>query len=250
MKLVQQTTNFYLTEHPPSIFPVRGALLLGRERAVVWDTLLHPNNMTEVARLCRDRSTTVVYSHADWDHIWGTAGLEYAEIVGHESCKERFDDPDDVRAALEAKIAQDERYRAVMLVAPTRTFREQLTLELGDLTLELYHLPGHTRDCIVGFIPELGVLLGGDAVEHPLPLVYAHSGLGGWLAGLERWANDERVHCVIPCHGQIGGRECLGANIAYLRALHAGQLPDVPSDLAPFYREAHTKNLQRAVTGS
>ena len=39
------------------------------------------------------RRLVVVYSHADWDHVWGTAGLTYrdATIVGHARCLERFD---------------------------------------------------------------------------------------------------------------------------------------------------------------
>lgn len=250
--LTRVSEHLYLSEQSPDVCEVRGAVIVGRERAVVWDTLLHPDDLAGVAAFVRGRPVSVVYSHADWDHCWGTGGLEalYTEVIGHESCLERFHDESDVEATLAAKIAEDERYRAVRLVPPTRTFREHLTLELGGLTLGLHALPGHTRDCIVGFSPELRVLLGGDAVEAPLPLVYEHSPLGAWSERLEGWLGDRRVRSVVPSHGAVGGRELLERNLAYLRALREGRVPDVGGDLEPFYAAAHEKNLLRAVAGS
>lgn len=250
MKLVQIHTSLYLTEHPAEVYEVRGAVILGKERVAVWDTLLHPDNMASVAELSQSKPITVVYSHADWDHVWGTAGLDYQEVIGHESCKERFEDANDVAAVLKQKVAQDAGYNSVQLVAPTRTFRNTLTFDLGGLNVELHHLPGHTRDCAVAFIPDLGVLLGGDAVEVPFPLVYEHSPLGIWISKLEGWARDERIQTVIPSHGTPGDRELLERNIAYLRALREGQQVPVPDNLNAFYQGAHEKNQQRAVQDS
>ena len=180
--------QLYLTQHPPERFDVCGAVIVGNTHVAVWDTLLHPENMKDVPALAEGKPISVVYSHADWDHVWGTAGLEHAEVIAHESCKKRFEDPADVEATLREKQAEEARYHAVKLVPPTRTFETTLTLDLGGVTLELHHLPGHTRDCIVAFVPELGVLLGGDTCEDPLPVVHETSPLGVWLGGAERLA--------------------------------------------------------------
>ena len=51
-------------------YDVRGALVVGAQRAVVWDTLSHPRNMDPFVPLIGDRDLVIVYSHADWDHIW------------------------------------------------------------------------------------------------------------------------------------------------------------------------------------
>ncbi len=75
------------------------------------------------------------------------------------------------------------------------------TVELGSLTLELHHLPGHTPDTIVGFVPERGLLLMGDTAETPLPVVPPDSPLAAWIGGLERWEHDPRVRIVVPAHG-------------------------------------------------
>ena len=111
-------------------------------------------------------------------------------------------------------------------------------------------MPGHTKDCIVGFVPELGVLLGGDTCEDPLPIVYESSGLGAWIGELERWRDDARVKTVIPAHGVVSGKDLLARNIAYLTALREGRTPDVPAEMDAFYTETHAANMQRAVVDS
>jgi glyoxylase-like metal-dependent hydrolase (beta-lactamase superfamily II) len=85
-------TAIWLTRVTLDDYDVRGALILGDERAVVWDTLSRPGDMRPFLPLIGNRELVIVYSHADWDHIWGTAGLDYEgiTIVGHERCAERF----------------------------------------------------------------------------------------------------------------------------------------------------------------
>lgn len=225
-------------------FSVRGAVLVGRERALVWDTLSHPRDMVPVAPLVAGRPLTVVYSHADWDHVWGTGGLAPDEVVGQEICRRRFDT--DVPATLDEKrAAEPGAWDDVRLVPPTRTFTAELTLDLGDLTCVLHHLPGHTPDCCVAFLPERGVLLLGDTVETPLPVINDAGAVTAWIAALAPWAADPRVRLVIPAHGSIGGRKIISDTIAYLDALRSDTPPRVPDALTAFYRETHRENLQR-----
>ena len=73
-------------------FQLRGAVIAGTERSVVWDTLSRPRDMDGVAELTSGLPLSVVYSHGDWDHVWGTAGLArpWDDILAHQSCTERF----------------------------------------------------------------------------------------------------------------------------------------------------------------
>lgn len=227
-------------ELPNEGFAVRGAVILGSQQAVVWDTLTHPRDMQPVRDLVGNRPLTVVYSHADWDHIWGTAGLPPTPIIAHAECAVRF--ASDVPATLHAKQAtQPGQWDAVRLVPPTALFQETLMLDLGDISLTLAHLPGHTADCIVGLIAEWGILLAGDTVETPLPFLNPDSSRSRWIEGLEVWASDPRVQHVIPAHGDCGGPTLLRRTIAYLRDLpHSA----VPADLDDFYRETHAENVR------
>ena len=236
--------NIWLTRVRLDDYDVRGALVVGSERAVVWDTLSRPRDMRPYLPFVGDRELVVVYSHADWDHIWGTAGLACAgvRIVAHDICRERFDS--DVPTVLaEKQQAQPGAWADVELIPPTETFARELSIDLGGLTLTLSHLPGHTRDCIVGFIPERGILLAGDTVETPCPVVPADSPLGGWIAGLRRWADDGRVRRVVPAHGPIGGSEILQQNVSYLEAIESGRPVVPPGTLTPFYQDTHRQNV-------
>ena len=223
---------------------VRAVVVIGDKQAVVWDTLTHPNDMQLLTPLLGDKPYHVVYSHGDWDHIWGTAGLarKPLNIIAHAECLKRFDD--DIPILLRRKqLAESGRWESVDLVPPNLTFTARLSLDLGGVTLELHHLPGHTIDCIVGWIPEWGVLLGGDAIETPLPVVNSSRLLSSWLASLELWAGKDELELAIPSHGSVPGRECLEATVAYLRAL-VGNLEFVlPPKLEEFYHETHQKNL-------
>jgi len=232
------TTELTLLE-----FGVRGAVIQGGQRTVVWDTLSHPADMAALAVVLAGRTPIVVYSHADWDHVWGTAGLPegWAFIVGQSISKTRF--ADDVPATLaEKRQAEPGDWDAVQLIAPDVTFATAMALDLGGLTLELHHLPGHTPDCIVGFLPEWGILLAGDTVETPLPVTHAGSPLRAWIGALEAWQADPRLRTVIPAHGSIGGPEVIGCTVAYLRQLAAGRPFTAAGELDEFYRTTHAAN--------
>ncbi len=263
-------------------FTVRGALIRGQERVVIWDTLSHPQDMQPLLPLLFNREMIVAYSHADWDHVWGTVGLPYSSqihawealglaedgrsrgwatamsgatspmamshpssrlVIGHSSCRERFSN--DVPEYLQKRRqAEPGRWDEVILVPPNLTFTDALTLELGEVTLSLHHLPGHTADSVVAWLPEWGVLLGGDAVESPLPVTAEDSPLELWIDGLRRWEQEPELRAVIPAHGPPGGRELLQKNIAYLEDMLGQGEGLAPEEMDDFYRKVHQQNLQ------
>ncbi len=244
VQTVMRLGKLWMAEADLGDFRVRAVLIPGKERVVIWDTLSHPDDMQVFLPMISGREQVIVYSHADWDHVWGTAGLahRHTAIVAHELCRERF--AAEVPAVLAEKIAEDPaRWQAVQLFPPTVTFADRYAIRLGSTEFFLHYLPGHTGDSIVGFLPEDGVLLAGDAVETPLPQVPAGSDLVRWIEELRRWRMDRLVKTVIPAHGAIGGTELIAKNIAYLEHLQRGEEPAMPETLDDFYRETHRENV-------
>lgn len=229
---------------------MRGAVIIGERFAAVWDSLAHPGDVAAISSILGDKPFFVLYSHADWDHCWGTCGLPRApiNIVAHAECRHRFDH--DVPATLSRmRQADPGKWEAVRLVPPNLTFRQSLTLDLGGVSLQLHHLPGHTEDCIVGWIPERGVLLGGDTIETPFPVVNSAESVDLWLASLEAWAERDDLTQAIPSHGALKGRSAFTQTIAYLRALTGRGEFDLPATLDSFYSETHQKNLKIVAGG-
>lgn len=236
--------NIILGEVSVDAFDVRSAVIRGQRRVVFFDTLTRSEDMQELLPGAQGRDVVVVYSHADWDHIWGTGALPGAPLViAHQAALERF--AAEVPRELET-MRRDEpgKYDGVTLIPPSITFDSTLTLDLGAVSLELHSLPGHTTDSIVGFVPEEGALLMGDAVETPFPVVNHPELLPPWIAALTAWERDERVRRVIPSHGPVGGREILTKNIEYLQALQRGAPAPPAGDAAPFYVETHERNVR------
>lgn len=237
--------NLLLHEAAVSGISVRSALIVGERLATVWDSLARPADVAALSTHLQNKPFHLVYSHADWDHCWGTDGFRPMplSIVAHADCRRRFDH--DVPETLNRmQLADRGRWEALRLVPPNLTFSASLTLDLGGVSLELRHLPGHTRDCIVGWIPEWGVLLGGDAFETPLPVVNCPDRVDAWLSRLEAWAARDDLVQTIPSHGSLAGRDALERTIAYLSALTGDRLFDLPATLDSFYAETHQKNLQ------
>lgn len=237
--------GLWLTELHLDDFDVRGVVIIGEKMAVAWDSLSHPRDMQPVRALLAQKDWQLVYSHADWDHVWGTAGLSFQNkiITAHKHCLARFSD--DVPRELQEKQADDpDKWSEVVLVPPTQIFETEFSIDLGNVTLILHHLFGHTHDCIVGFIPEWGVLLAGDTVETPLPVINPESPLDDWIAALQKWGNDARVKHVIPAHGTVGGRELIWHNVLYLQNLRNDTPIQLPENMDDFYRETHQENLR------
>ncbi len=244
MKLSELRPGLWLTELVLDDFDVRGAVIVGQNRVMVWDTLSHPRDMRPVMALAADKPIDVVYSHADWDHCWGTAGLQTDIIIGHERCAGRFRNGDVARRLNEKKAEQPAQWDAVKLIPPTLSFTHSLTVDLGGVLVELHHLPGHTEDCLVAWIPQWGILLAGDTIETPLPYFNTESValLPQWISGLEKWGSTTRMNVVVPAHGEVGDRSLIEHNLSYLRNLQAGKAPTLPAEMTAFYSKTHAKN--------
>jgi len=223
---------------------VRAALLIGATRAVVIDTLTRPADMIGFAEIIRERRLpcTVIDTHADWDHAWGNGAFPQATIVGHARCRMRL-----LSAAARDELRRKSRERpgffdAVRLVPPTATFETEMTVDAGGLEVQLHHVPGHTADSIVVYVPKRQTLFVGDCAESPFPLLESGP-LDEWIAHLRAWARAD-VTTVIPAHGPISGPELLDDNAAYLGALRSA--PPSPVDAPEFYVEAHRRNVDAA----
>ena len=237
--------NLHTLEVKLPEFSVRAVVVVGERFTVVWDTLTRPEDMAALGPLLGDRPVYVIYSHADWDHVWGTQGLAQAPvgIVAHERCLRRFST--DVPRTLQSMREQEPGlWDDIELHPPNLIFKSFLALDLGGVTMELHHLPGHAVDCIVGWLPEWGVLLGGDAIETPFPVVNSIRALPRWLEALRAWADNSNLCLAIPAHGSFSGRQCLDRTLDYLTRLQNGDDFDLPEELEPFYQQTHLKNLR------
>ncbi|HEX8983173.1 MAG TPA: MBL fold metallo-hydrolase [Ktedonobacterales bacterium] len=201
------------------------ALLTDRYLIFV-DTSATPEQATRVIELLREeahgRQPLVILSHADYDHCWGNAafaagGALPAPLIGHALTRERLLSQG-AADELARRLAEQPRLASVRLITPDIAYSERLTIDGGDLTLELLHTPGHTPDHTVVWIPALRTLLAGDAVERPWPHVDSAADLPTIRATLDRLAALGAEHLAV-CHGGVSDPALIRENIAYFDLL-------------------------------
>jgi glyoxylase-like metal-dependent hydrolase (beta-lactamase superfamily II) len=157
------------------------------------------------------------------------------------------------------RSSQPGQWDDVRLDAPNLLVEKGLTLDVGGLTVQLESVPGHSDDSLIGWLPELGVLLAGDAAEDPLPEVRAPADIAAWADALERWSSESGLRVVVPGHGAVSGPKLLNRNARYLRALAepasrpTGALDDARSAhpvetmlggaLSGYYHQLHSANV-------
>jgi glyoxylase-like metal-dependent hydrolase (beta-lactamase superfamily II) len=191
---------------------------------ILMDTMLCPDDaaavMQQVGGSLAGRRVLCVNSHADWDHAWGNAfftGEHAAPIIAHDHCRTRLQS-EQARQELEEFRQLDPLFQQVQLIPPAITFSERMTIDGGDLTIELLAAPGHQLDELVAWIPDLHLLLAFDAVEYPFPSVAGPNAVPLMFSTLERLVAlaPQRVLC---SHGNSTDPLLVQSNLAYLREI-------------------------------
>lgn len=161
----------------------------------------------------------VIYGHGHADHAFATrAVLDDAEerghprpvIVAHENVPRRFDRYREMLPYHEhinrIQFAIPEGIPAFVqdYIYPDETYRDEMTLELGGLTLELRHACGETDDATWAWIPEKKAALVSDLWVWSCPNIgnpfKVQRYTTGWAQALEAVASRS-PEVMLPGHG-------------------------------------------------
>jgi len=157
-------------------------LIVGSERAVLFDAGPGIRDIRPVAESLTDVPITFVPSHFHYDHVGNEITFEHVAVVDLSYLRVRAPDG-------RLRLRSDEHLGvAEGIGAPTLEVDEWLapgsTLPLGDRTLRVLYTPGHTEDSISLLDLESGAVFAGDFI-YPGPLLafLPNSGMGDYLQG-------------------------------------------------------------------
>ncbi|MCX2949579.1 MBL fold metallo-hydrolase [Lentzea sp. NEAU-D7] len=158
------------------------------------DSLLVDSGM-DVALAREIRPSRIVLTHNHFDHVLATEAFLPCEVWAHEGCV--------VDESLLEDRAEyyDEPFEGT-LVAPTHTFRDTVTLDVGGRRVDLHHFgPAHTSHDVVAHVPDAGVVFAGDLVEQGAPAQAGPDATpANWRHVLDLLLElDPRI--VVPGHG-------------------------------------------------
>jgi cyclase len=125
---------------------------------------------------------------------------------------------DDERRSYQSDIEAAERFfkeaPPVEIVTPTVEVKDRLVLKQGGRSIEVLHVgAGHTVSDLVVWLPTERILISGDLVVHPVPLVGSTSLPSAFAATLEKLLAMKPA-VIIPGHGPVMRDD------AYLRLEH------------------------------
>ncbi|MCA9932986.1 MAG: MBL fold metallo-hydrolase [Ardenticatenaceae bacterium] len=195
---------------------------------VVVDTMINEvtaGKLLDVARpyLTDGRSLLIINTHADYDHSWGNQlfAAMGVPIIGRRASVPIFSEPDTLTFLQRVQTDEPGIFGNVIPTPPTILFDDKLTIDGGDLTLELFATPGHTVDHTALYIPEINTLLAADAAEAPYPVARTTAGLPVMRQSLAKLA---AIHAetALYCHAPTDiGPQLLHDNITYFDKLEA-----------------------------
>jgi glyoxylase-like metal-dependent hydrolase (beta-lactamase superfamily II) len=183
----------------------------------------------------------VINTHGHFDHNGGNSVFPKARIVGHENCLQEITEhqgnPEKVRLHLK-KISDDYdsllqttkastkewdelftqkiRYQSafndvannIKIKQPDVTFSDSLTIDLGDVTLEMFYFGKcHSSSDMLVYVPEMSILFTGDLMTR-----YGSPSFGDNMTTANernvrgvRWIEKrmDNIKTIIGGHGQI-----------------------------------------------
>jgi hydroxyacylglutathione hydrolase len=160
-------------------------LLVGEQRALLFDAGPGVRDIRAVAQALTDRPITFVPSHFHYDHVGNEITFDRVAVVDLPELRARASDG---RLAL---TFAEHLGVAEGIDAPTLEVDEWLApgsrIELGGRVLEVLYTPGHTVDSISLLDLASGDLFSGDFIyPGPLLAMFPNSGMGDYLQGADR----------------------------------------------------------------
>ena len=165
---------YTLRELEPGIFRIGNSgvfmdLIVGAKRALLFDTGYGFGDLKGLVRQITDKPLIVVNSHGHVDHACGNAqfGGAYIHPADMDLCR-IHNGPALRMAELEtAEVPKDFDLDAYLSLdtGDLKPGGEGENFDLGGLTLEVIHLPGHTAGSIGLWCPEKRLFWVGDAMN-------------------------------------------------------------------------------------
>jgi cyclase len=204
---------------------VTAGVILTSEGSIIIDTLLFPSETRYLVEFATQHSPAgvryVILSHYHADHVYGACRFPGAEVVAHANCRQLLIER--AQAGLAIAREQTPELSDVELVLPGVVFDEgDMTLRLGDKSLELLYMPGHSSDLTSIYVKDDKILFASDAV---MPLPHIVDGDPETLIETLRRIKAMNLEMIIQGHGEMILRgeiaEALNSNIKYLEAVQS-----------------------------
>jgi cyclase len=204
---------------------VTAGAVLSPEGTIIIDALPFPAEARQMAEFISKRSGNtvryVILTHYHADHTYGAYLFRNAEVISHALCRNWL--LEHGQAGLDVARAQSPDLAEAQLRVPDVVFEGgEMTLRLGNKTLQLIHSPGHTRDSLVVYVKEDKILFAADTV---MPVPYIVDGDPKAFIESLRMIRGLSLENIVQGHGEVVLRgeinETIDSSVRYLEAIQS-----------------------------
>lgn len=159
-------------------------LIVGTERAILFDAGSGYRDIRPVAKALTDRPITFVPSHFHFDHIGNSIPFEHVAIVDLPHIRSRVQNGK-LQLTWAEHVGSIEGYDPPALRVD-EWLTPNSTIDLGERQLQVLYTPGHTDDSISLLDSKSGYLFSGDFLYTGTLFGFLpNSGMGDYLQGVE-----------------------------------------------------------------
>lgn len=173
--------NYYtsdrVTAHIIAIKSLSGEILYlieGKDKAVLIDTCVGVGRLREFVEGLTDKPITVLLSHGHIDHAMGAPEFEkvymnHKDIPLYMSQCALEERKGYVAAGIGPTAADEISDGDYVPARPEQEFEELedgMVFDLGDIHIDAYAFPGHTKGCMIFLVREERILILGDACNN------------------------------------------------------------------------------------
>ena len=194
--------------------------LVTSDGVVMFDSPHRPTDAMELRAEIerRGRLRYIINTEPHGDHWTGNSFFD-APVVAQEGVRRRILETDMAQHIQRvSSFGPDEPklMEGYTPNAPVITFKDGMTLNVGDHTIEIIHMPGHTAYQAAICIKEEGVVWTSDNIFNKVQTFIQEASPDEWLATLEALRRfDEETF--VPGHGLLCGKSYLDEQGSYIQ---------------------------------
>lgn len=199
---------------PSNSFGANAGIIIGENSVAVVDTLasakLARKMIQDIKQVTPKPIRYVINTHTHFDHCLGN--IEFtklgAVVISHEAGRAGLMRVHGrLMGIVKSMGMTDDMLEGTVISYPSMTFKNKMTIDLGNLLVELYHnAPGHSPDNILVTVPKEKVLFTGDILFTDFHPFIGSADVSGWRNNLDYIMNTD-VTKIIPGHGPLSGKK-------------------------------------------
>ena len=215
----ETTTDFFkLSELAPGVYAAtdvdgkagaNAGFVIGDDGVLVIDSFYKPEAAQALLAQIRKRTALplrfLVNTHYHIDHVSGNQvfAAAGAQVIGQRRMRDWVQSEN--LKFLGGKASDADRERVQKLLPPQLGYDQTLHLWLGRRSVLLRSWPGHTGADTVVYVPDAGVMFGGDLFwSRSIPNLIDAT-VAQWTQSLERMTEEQglRYDILVPGHGEV-----------------------------------------------